>query len=304
MSYIQLLSANPAQQDWAGSCISFVTHSFNIPNLYGSAWDAWSNSIQHSNRDFPESVSHPIWFSHFGTYGEPPEFKNWGHTCVRFNDGRILSSPGSGYGQQWFTSIEQVESWFNCAFVGWSEDVNGVKVIQYDGQAFTGDDMRQISFNGRRYLAGLGAISSIPVGEDAGDRIAGAPLDLGTDFARPDAMNKVCRALGIPDWAWVQVGNGSDIAGQDHSWNAATGFYVTTIGPTTTAIDIEAIKTAVKETIAGVDLNIDAIAQAIADNIKVSCNCGCGIAPPVPGIDETTKAEILSAIEANYPEDK
>lgn len=304
MPYRQLLPANPNTQDIAGSCLSFSSHAFGVADKFSCAWDAWMDSIQHGDRDFPEGVAHPCWFEHWGSYGTDSEYKNWGHVVVRMTDGRFMSSPGSGYGQAWFNTIEQVESYFNCKFVGWSEDINSVKVIQYDGQPFTGDDMRQISFNGRRYLAGLGAISSIPVGEDAGDRIAGAALDLGTDFARPDAMNKVCRALGIPDWAWVQVGNGSDVAGSDHSWNAATGFYVTTVGPTTTAVDIEAIKTAVKETIAGVDLNIDAIAQAIADNIKVSCNCGCGIAPPVPGIDETTKAEILSAIEANYPEDK
>lgn len=168
------------------------------------------------------------------------------------------------------------------------------------------EDMKQIAFNGRRYLVGMGAISSIPVGEDVGDRISGQPLDLGTNFESGHEMNKVCRALGIPDWAWQQVGNGSDAAGNDHTWNAAVGFYLTGNGPTynTATVDMNAIKKAVQEVVSGININTDAIANAIADNIKVTCDCGCGIAPPVPGIDETTKSEILAAIEANYPGDK
>lgn len=167
-------------------------------------------------------------------------------------------------------------------------------------------EMKQISFNGRRYLVGMGSISSIPVGEDVGDKISGPPLELGTNFQSGHEMNKVCRALGIPDWAWQKVGNGSDLAGSDKSWNASVGFYATGDGPNyhVPQIDMEALKKAIKEAVADVQINVDAIASAIAENIKVTCDCGCGVPAPDQSVDVTTKSDILEAIQANYPEDK
>lgn len=61
-------------------------------------------------------------------------------------------------------------------------------------------------------------------------------------------------------------------------------------------VDTAVVKQAVKDALAGIDINVDAIAQAVAD--KLDCG-GNGNAQP----DVTTKAEILSSIEANYPED-
>jgi len=63
--------------------------------------------------------------------------------------------------------------------------------------------------------------------------------------------------------------------------------------PVKVDVNVELIKAAVKEALAGIDINTDALAQAIADKID------CGGKP-----DVTTKAEIISSIEANYPEDK
>ncbi len=65
--------------------------------------------------------------------------------------------------------------------------------------------------------------------------------------------------------------------------------------PTATKVDVntELVKAAVKEALAGFNVNVEAIAQAVADKIN-------GGGKP----DVTTKAEILSSIEANYPGDK
>jgi len=55
--------------------------------------------------------------------------------------------------------------------------------------------------------------------------------------------------------------------------------------------------------IPNVDVNVDGIASAIADKLNLSCDCGCGVPAPQP-VDVTTKQDILTAIEANYPGDK
>ena len=67
-------------------------------------------------------------------------------------------------------------------------------------------------------------------------------------------------------------------------------------------VDADAIAKAVVAELGNTEVNVDAIAQAVADKIDCTCDCGCGI--PVPDSDGTTKADILEAIETNYPEDK
>lgn len=58
----------------------------------------------------------------------------------------------------------------------------------------------------------------------------------------------------------------------------------------TPQVNVDAIVSAIKDSI---QINVDGLAQAIADKI----DCG-------GGVDVTTKAEILEAIELNYPGDK
>lgn len=53
-----------------------------------------------------------------------------------------------------------------------------------------------------------------------------------------------------------------------------------------------------------VQVNVDAIADAVAGKIDCTCDCGCGIPIPDPVDDVTTKQDIIEAIELNYPEDK
>lgn len=65
-------------------------------------------------------------------------------------------------------------------------------------------------------------------------------------------------------------------------------------GGGTATVDMGAIKTTIKESLATLNINVDGLAQAIADKING------GTSKP----DITTKDEILAAIEANYPEGK
>jgi nucleoid-associated protein YgaU len=57
--------------------------------------------------------------------------KNWGHVVAYIPGAGFLSSPGSGYGQRWFGSVEEIERFFRCTFVGWSEDINTLQVATW-----------------------------------------------------------------------------------------------------------------------------------------------------------------------------
>jgi hypothetical protein len=123
------LSIDPAVTTQAGWCLGFVQSVLGAPVNYRSATLA-ANAVtdMHTDRDIPSGVAVPVWFDHWGTYGIPPEYGNWGHVVVHMTDGRFLSSPLNGRGQQWFNSITEIEAAFNAKFRGWSTDINGLQV--------------------------------------------------------------------------------------------------------------------------------------------------------------------------------
>ena len=132
MSYVQLVQPDLSTQDGAGWCLRFTQTVWGAPVRYDSAWDAWNATYaKHGTGEpLPEDASCIVWFSHYGTYGNPPTYDNWGHVVTWVPGRGFLSSPGKGYGQKWFDSTTAVERYFNAGYVGWSEDLNGLRVIE------------------------------------------------------------------------------------------------------------------------------------------------------------------------------
>lgn len=132
----QLVAPNTNVQDEAGYCLRFTTSVFGAPRYNPTAWSAWlETKFKHgTNETFPE-VAVPVWFEHWGDYDGSGQQKNWGHVVTRIPSRGYLSSPGSGYGQLWLDSLGAVERYFNCKYVGWSEDINGLRVAE------VGDEM-------------------------------------------------------------------------------------------------------------------------------------------------------------------
>ena len=128
MAWNQLAPVNTGTQDQAGWCLRFVQTVFSAPVAHPSAWAAWeATAKKHQDRDLP-NVAVACWFSHIGNYDGTGN-KNWGHVVAWVPGQGFLSSPGNGYGQQWFGSIEEIERYFRCTYVGWSEDLNGADLI-------------------------------------------------------------------------------------------------------------------------------------------------------------------------------
>lgn len=134
----QLVAPNPDVQDYAGMCLQFAQTVFGAPAKYDSAWEAWNaTQFKHDiSENVPNDISTLIWFEHWGSYGDEGHevYGNWGHV-VTFVSGRgYLSSPAGKlgtYGQSWFATISEVERAFNSKYVGWSEDINGLRVAEY-----------------------------------------------------------------------------------------------------------------------------------------------------------------------------
>lgn len=172
MSWQQLVQPNPAIEDYAGMCLRFAQSVFDAPARYESAWQAWqATTDKHTDRNIPNGVGVLVWFEHWGSYGNSGEYKNWGHVVVHMPDNRYLSSPVGKlgtYGQSWFDTIEQVERTFNAKYVGWTDNINGLKVAEYSGQPPTppviigeDEDMKIYSVEGRSWLVGKGYCAKI-----------------------------------------------------------------------------------------------------------------------------------------------
>lgn len=130
-----IYDGNVAINDWLGWCLGYVNAAFNVtPHAY-TAWRAWTGTTQkrHEDRNFPTDVYFPIWFSHYGSYNGT--YDNWGHVAICYVRGdtgamQIWSSPitHKPFADTW-NSIGEVERYYSSTFVGWSEDLGGVQLI-------------------------------------------------------------------------------------------------------------------------------------------------------------------------------
>ena len=131
MSWSQKTPVNDAAQDQAGFCLRFQQRVFpgSPVTYYPTARTAWDNSVQHAG-EYPDgSAIVPISYSWVGTINGV--YQDWGHAAVFFPGRGVLSSPGSGYGQQWFGSIDELAQRWGLTYLGWSEDVGGFRVVDY-----------------------------------------------------------------------------------------------------------------------------------------------------------------------------
>ena len=166
--FTQLVTPNTNVKDNAGMCLRFVQSVYGAPVKYASATDAANaTKMRYDTQQMP-NVSVPVWFDHWGTYGSPARYANWGHVVAWIPNKGFLSSPGSGYGQQWFGSIRDVELYFKAAFRFWSLDINGLQVASDSGSGsgfLFGDVMRIVAGqpSNRRFALGELTYQELPM---------------------------------------------------------------------------------------------------------------------------------------------
>lgn len=162
----QLISPDPTIKETAGWCLRFTERSFrlirvdsngnSVPLVPGvvvrsTAWSDWlATKYKHQDRSFPEGVAVPVWFDWIGDVGEGRH--RYGHVAYRGTDGRIYSSPLTGVGRADFANVDELCRAFasGMSYVGWSEDIAGVRVIT------KGDDM----VTREQYMQGAKAVGT------------------------------------------------------------------------------------------------------------------------------------------------
>lgn len=147
MTWQALVPPRKNTTDSPGMCLRFSQTFFGAPVRYPDAWTAWQNQENRHDASVPlPNVPVLLWFEHWGTYGDPPTYKNWGHVAPYVPGDAIYSSPARwdmGDSQSRFASIRDLEVALNCRYVGWSESINGLRVAQNVGGSSSSGSKRK-----------------------------------------------------------------------------------------------------------------------------------------------------------------
>lgn len=130
MAWRQLVTPNIDVYAQLGMCLNYVQRA------YGSGWagsyalDGWArNSYNHEDWNIPSGMYVPIWFQGYWNG------VNYGHVAI-YKDGVVYSSPwrkanAAANVHDTLGSIADVERIYRMTYIGWSEDIGGTRVIEY-----------------------------------------------------------------------------------------------------------------------------------------------------------------------------
>jgi hypothetical protein len=127
MPYRQLIIPNPNISCRPGWCLEYVRRTYNQKATYTTAISNWNSSpSKHRDKNFP-NCDIPIWFS---LENDPR-----GHVALRMRDGSVYSASSSTstipvHHSSIDTLIKYYAKSNPLTYVGWTEDIENVKVIE------------------------------------------------------------------------------------------------------------------------------------------------------------------------------
>lgn len=143
--YTQLVAPDMSIRGTVGLCLSFQEDVYHTPHSYLYALQAWrATQYKHLDQDFPEGVSVLLWWDYY------EDDIDAGHVATRLPNGTLYSSPYKvGTPQAILLSIEGLECTYSdngvhpLKYLGWSEDIAGVRIIGEVMDTYTADELQQ-----------------------------------------------------------------------------------------------------------------------------------------------------------------
>lgn len=122
-TYLEALSwaiaqVKSASRDWTGWCLVFVRSCFNVPAKYPSAIEAWSHAKYKHTGGVPPKGAPVFW-----------RVGKFGHIAISDGGGYVYSTDILRRGKVDRVPITYVTSHWKATYLGWTEDVNDVRVI-------------------------------------------------------------------------------------------------------------------------------------------------------------------------------
>jgi hypothetical protein len=124
-----------------GMCQKFVRDQcWRVPSLYGSAIEAWNGARYKHPGDRTPPVGAPCYYRG-GSYGHAVIYCGPDHKGIRSTDCDTAYEVSDA-------SLDWPERAWGYAYLGWTEDINGVRVItpaEEDDMPLTDDDLSAIA---------------------------------------------------------------------------------------------------------------------------------------------------------------
>lgn len=166
-------------------CLSNVRKGYSIPALYLTATKAWNGAIQHKDRNFPQGCDVPVFWGWWGTVDGV--YADYGHVATQLADGRVWTDG------KYYANVDSLNQYYlsgKGTYLGWTEDLNNVRVVQGDTMQNINDDVaRQIGWHylGRNGFDGRPNALQAPQGDIQGKPLTNAQLS--TFFLSQEARN-------------------------------------------------------------------------------------------------------------------
>jgi LysM repeat protein len=117
--YEQLKPANLGIVGIPGFCLTYVRKVFGVGAKYPTALNGWENAVyKHAGETPPTDVDVPVWFS----------WADEGHVGVSFPGRGVYSVMKAGV--VCLPNVTDVATYIRGTYLGWSEDIDGVRVVQ------------------------------------------------------------------------------------------------------------------------------------------------------------------------------
>lgn len=137
MTYKQLVQPNININAKAGWCLNYVDNAINATARTSTAQIAHDTAKAkgwvHPNQDYPKNV----WFIMFWSI-DNGDYRGLGHVALAYldsNNMQIHDSEVHRGARQPYNSLAELSNWFGSVgtqltFLGWSEGVDGTKIIE------------------------------------------------------------------------------------------------------------------------------------------------------------------------------
>lgn len=124
----QLVQPDTSVVGTVGYCLQYADRVFGMSHGEKSAWIAWEATQFKHTDPIPDNAV-PMWYSYWATIGGV--YANWGHVTVNVPGEGIYSSPiKAGTTHNVLHSIDEVERVYGVKYVGWSEDISNLRVVE------------------------------------------------------------------------------------------------------------------------------------------------------------------------------
>jgi uncharacterized coiled-coil protein SlyX len=125
-------------------CLQNVRLGYGIPAYYSTATKAWNGAIKHQDRSFPQGCDVPVFYTWYGTVDGV--YANYGHVAVQLADGRVWTDG------KYYANVDSLNQYYlggKGTYLGWTEDLNNVRVVTEATMAETVNDdvSRQIGYH-------------------------------------------------------------------------------------------------------------------------------------------------------------